>query len=44
MINSTSNASKASKTSIAYPTLASKISVNLIHVLKALDSSQCPSD
>jgi hypothetical protein len=33
MISSIPNASKASKASIAYPTLASKVNVKFAHVL-----------
>jgi hypothetical protein len=39
MKNSTSNASKTSKTLVACPILASKVSVKLIHVLQALDNN-----
>lgn len=39
--NSTSNASRTSRTLVACPTLASKVSVKLLHVLKTLYNNQC---
>jgi hypothetical protein len=40
MISLASNASKASKTLVAYPTSISKVNVKPIHVLKASNNSQ----
>jgi hypothetical protein len=39
MISLTSNVSKTAKTLVACPTSGSKVSVKLIHVLRALDNN-----